>query len=218
MRAPIHAINAIGGRKEMTPERIVGVGFVGLLHVIAIYAIVVGLVPRIVHREEPKGPIVLQVENEHPRPTVKPVEIKPVDLPTTTTLEIPPPRIDIAPDASPPPVGGEIKTSPTVIAPPAPATPDTAAAAIGGTHTTPPYPSLARKLGEQGQVQLRLTISPQGVVTAAEVVKTSGFADLDQAAVSWVLANWKYKPATQAGSPVASTANALVVFSLKTAR
>ena len=83
--------------------------------------------------------------------------------------------------------------------------PDTAAASIAGTHTTPPYPGIARKMGEQGTVKLRLTISPQGVVTAADVVQSSGFPDLDQTAVSWVMSHWKYKPAVQAGVAVTST-------------
>lgn len=217
MRAPIHAINATGGRKEMTPERIVGIGFVGLLHVIAIYAIVVGLVPKFTRPPDPPPIQATLDEPKQPPVPVKPTDVPTVDLPDDTQVNVPPPVVEIQQDTPSAPLNPAVSDHPPVTVA-QPATPDTAAAAIGSTHTTPPYPSLARKLGEQGQVQLRLTISPQGVVTAAEVVRTSGFADLDQAAVSWVLANWKYKPAMQAGSPVASTANAIVVFNLKTAR
>jgi protein TonB len=214
MRAPIHAIN---GRREMTPERIVGIGFVGLLHVIAIWAIVVGLIPRITGQREPP-PIQATLEQpKQPPIPVKPIEVPQVELKDTTQVDVPPPIIDIQQETTTP-VTPVQTANPSVAAAQPPATPDAAASAIGSTHTTPPYPSLARKLGEQGQVQLRLTISPQGIVTAAQVVKTSGFADLDQAAVSWVLANWKYRPATAAGSPVASSANATVVFNLKNAR
>lgn len=40
MQQPIHAI---GRKREMTPERVIGLGFVGILHVVAVSAIVLGL-------------------------------------------------------------------------------------------------------------------------------------------------------------------------------
>jgi len=55
-------------------------------------------------------------------------------------------------------------------------------------------------------------------VTAAQVTNSSGVAELDQTAVDWVVAHWKYRPAMQNGLAVASTADAEVVFNLKNAK
>jgi len=76
---------------------------------------------------------------------------------------------------------------------------DQAAAGIASTHTTPPYPLLARRLGEEGSLRLQLTISPQGIVTEAQVVRSSGYDDLDRAARDWVKAHWRYRPALRGG-------------------
>jgi protein TonB len=209
MQTPIHAISAPHSR--WTTERIAGVGFVGFLHVLAIYALVTGLAQKIIKVIPPDFVVTMDpVQQQKPEPVAP---LKPTDLPTLPMDQtVPMPVIDIARDT---PQSIDVLPTPDRVASIAP---DTAAASIASTHTTPPYPGLARKLGEQGTVKLRLTISPQGVVTAADVVQTSGFPDLDQTAVNWVLANWKYKPAVRGGVAVASTALAAVVFSLKTAR
>jgi protein TonB len=55
-------------------------------------------------------------------------------------------------------------------------------------------------------------------VTNAQIEQSSGSNDLDSAAVQWVVAHWRYKPATQNGQPVVSTTEAAVVFNLKNAR
>ena len=50
------------------------------------------------------------------------------------------------------------------------------------------------------------------------VLNHEGYAELDAAAVSWVQAHWKYKPAFQNGIAVTSQAQAAVKFDLRTAR
>jgi TonB family protein len=67
-------------------------------------------------------------------------------------------------------------------------------------------------------VLLRLTISPNGDVVAADIARTSGFAELDAQAASWVLAHWKYKPAIVSGVAVTSQTQAAVKFDLKLMR
>jgi protein TonB len=86
--------------------------------------------------------------------------------------------------------------------------------ALFSTHTTPPYPLLQRRLGNEGNVELRLTIDADGEVTDAAIVRSSGYDELDRAAASWVRAHWRYLPALQNGLAVASTTNALVTFRL----
>lgn len=83
------------------------------------------------------------------------------------------------------------------------------------THTTPPYPPLEARLGNQGTVLLHLTIGPDGLVKAASVVRSSGYAGLDQAAQAWVLTHWRYQPAQSGGAAVESAANVAVTFNLR---
>lgn len=93
-----------------------------------------------------------------------------------------------------------------------------AAESIVATHTIPPYPALSLRLGEEGVVQLRLTISAEGRVVAAAVVRTSGSEALDAAAQAWIVAHWRYRPAVAAGGEaVASQATVAVRFDLKNA-
>jgi protein TonB len=193
-----------------TTHRIVGAGFVGLLHIVAIYALVVGLAPKIFKViEQPIQMIDLMQQQPKTQDVPKP---KLPDVPAPSLdAAVPLPRIDIATDTA---LQIHVSATPQ---PPQSVAPDTAPSSISSTHTTPPYPGVARKLGEQGTVKLKLTISPQGVVTAVDVVQTSGFPDLDQTAVYWVMSNWRYRPAVQGGVAVAGTALAAVVFSLKNA-
>jgi len=89
-----------------------------------------------------------------------------------------------------------------------------AAVAILSTHTVPPYPPVARRIGAEGKVTLQLTVSADGRVTQADVETSSGRDELDQTARQWILAHWAYKPALEDGVPVASHVLATVTFSL----
>jgi protein TonB len=63
-------------------------------------------------------------------------------------------------------------------------------------------------------VLLRLAINADGQVSDAEIVRSSGYDELDEAAAIWVKAHWRYLPALQNGQPVAATTTALVTFRL----
>jgi periplasmic protein TonB len=89
-----------------------------------------------------------------------------------------------------------------------------AAVGIAATHTVPPYPPIARRIGAEGKVTFRLTLSAEGRVTRAEVLASSGRDELDQTAQTWILAHWAYKPALENGVVVASQVLATVTFSL----
>lgn len=89
-----------------------------------------------------------------------------------------------------------------------------AASAVAGTHNIPSYPSLDRRLGHEGTVMLALWIGVDGTISQATVVHSSGYDGLDQAAVDWVKAHWRYKPAMKNGVAVPSSLNAAVTFRL----
>jgi protein TonB len=102
--------------------------------------------------------------------------------------------------------------------PPTSAGVDRAAVSVAGTHTVPPYPSVARRLGLEGMVTFRLTVGTDGRVSAAEVVTSAGSAELDQVARDWILAHWRYRPALKDGNPAPAQLLASVTYSLKNER
>jgi protein TonB len=91
---------------------------------------------------------------------------------------------------------------------------DRAPVSIASTHTVPPYPPIARRIGAEGKVTLQLTVSADGRVSQADVVTSSGRSDLDQTAQQWIVAHWIYKPALDNGVPTVSHSLATVTFSL----
>ena len=79
-------------------------------------------------------------------------------------------------------------------------------------YVEPNYPPVARRIRVQGSVVLRATIDKNGVVTDVEVLKGPS-RGLTEAAVAAVK-QWKYKPATLNGKPVAVYFNLTVHFRL----
>ena len=67
-------------------------------------------------------------------------------------------------------------------------------------HTDPVYPRLARRRGWEGTVYLAIRIAPQGEVIATEIIESSGYEQLDQAALEAV-SHWRY--AWASGQPAA---------------
>jgi periplasmic protein TonB len=93
---------------------------------------------------------------------------------------------------TPPPVGNEngVPTAaPTVApteaatAPPTPSGPVVITDSDFINKVDPDYPEMAKEEGAQGDVQIRITIGPQGQVLAAEIASSSGNPQLDQAAL-----------------------------------
>lgn len=78
----------------------------------------------------------------------------------------------------------------------------------------PDYPKGSRQRGEQGDVVLEIRVSERGVVEAVSVVTSSGFAELDAAAVRAAKAA-KFSPARSGRETVASTARLKLQFKLK---
>lgn len=76
-----------------------------------------------------------------------------------------------------------------------------------------PYPELARANDEEGEVKLRVQISPSGVATKVEVLNSSGFQRLDNYASNHVK-KAKFRPAIKNGSPQSSEINVVISFYL----
>lgn len=78
----------------------------------------------------------------------------------------------------------------------------------------PDYPKGARQRGEQGDVTLEIRVNAAGSVDRVTVVASSGFADLDAAAVKAAKAA-KFTPAKAGRETVASTARLKLSFKLR---
>jgi TonB family protein len=77
------------------------------------------------------------------------------------------------------------------------------------------YPAAARRMEFEGAVQVRLWISETGCLERAEVWRSSGVADLDQAALQYAAEGVTWLPAEKDGKAVAAPATLPVRFTLR---
>jgi protein TonB len=135
-----------------------------------------------------------------PRPRPKPLQPPPVTaapLPAPAPFIAPPPQLE-------PPVVGEAAPPPAPVAPPAPpvAPPPPKTIAITAVeYLTPPqlrYPAASQRLREQGTVQVRVLVDPRGAPQQMQLVRSSGFTRLDDAALDTVRAT-RFKPYAENG-------------------
>lgn len=78
----------------------------------------------------------------------------------------------------------------------------------------PPYPEIARQRGQEGKVILLARIDRTGHLTGIDVIRSSGYLILDEAAVKAVR-KWRFKPATRAGMAIEGTVAIPVDFRLR---
>ncbi len=141
----------------------------------------------------PPQPLPPPPPEKKPEPTPKP---KPKPLPKAPPSE----RAVKAPEpepAPPPPVSKPAEPAPAA---PAPVVPPRADAGQI-SNPAPAYPSLSRRLREQGLVVLEILIRADGSVGEIKLKASSGFKRLDEAAINAVK-HWRYQPATQGGKAI----------------
>ena len=78
----------------------------------------------------------------------------------------------------------------------------------------PDYPKGARQRGEQGDVLLEIRVNAEGAVDDVKVAASSGFAELDEAAVK-AAKSAKFSPARSGREAVVSVAKLKLSFKLK---
>ena len=77
----------------------------------------------------------------------------------------------------------------------------------------PVYPLFSRRAGERGTVMLRVLINEQGLPAHIEVEASSGYARLDEAAVS-AMQRARFKPYSEDGVALSVWAPAPIIFEL----
>ena len=83
-----------------------------------------------------------------------------------------------------------------------------------GTNPLPPYPLVARRLGKEGVVLLEVLVAPDGRAADVRMIRSSGFAPLDESAVTTVRERWRFVPARRDGLPVESRVTVPIRFRL----
>jgi protein TonB len=210
-------------------RRIGPLGVIILLHVALFYALQSGLV-RHAAQAFPKEVFASFITPEPaPEPAPKPEPAKPKTVPVVkkqVTRPKPTPVVNTTPSeqaitapVAPSPPSNE---PPAEAAPPAPAVAAASPAAavpktISGVSyiqaPQPEYPAIARRMGDEGTVTLRVLVNEKGRPDRADIQKSSGSSRLDEAARQAVL-RALFKPHVEDGKPVAVYAIVPIKFQL----
>jgi protein TonB len=81
-------------------------------------------------------------------------------------------------------------------------------------NPAPTYPSISRRLGEQGLVSLRVQVTVDGAAGSVELQTSSGSSRLDQAALEAVK-KWQFVPAKRGDQPVSASVVVPIRFSIE---
>jgi len=148
-----------------------------------------------------------------PLPVVKPEPVRPKPAP-----KLPTPPLEATASTQPAPaapvaIPPEVKSAP----PAPPATPSVSQARFDADYLrnpAPTYPPLSRRMGEEGKVILRVSVTPQGTADAVEIRTSSGSNRLDEAAQKTVR-NWRFIPAKRGDEAVQSWVLVPIIFKLE---
>ena len=167
--------------------------------------------PLIVDMLEPEAP---KAAEPKPLPVSKPepVRQKPTPAPKLPTPQIEATNSQVPAPAAPVAAPPEIKP-----APPVPAAEPISQARFDADYLrnpAPSYPPLSRRMGEEGKVILRVSVSPQGTAESVEIRTSSGSTRLDESAQKTVR-NWKFIPAKRGENTVQSWVLVPVIFKLE---
>ncbi len=142
-------------------------------------------------------------------------------------LETPPPKVEVPRPDFPPPEMPATEEHTETHPSPAADEPSRVAAEPGGAAAAridqpprprqsikPDYPSGARRRGEEGSVILNVTINAAGAAQQVEIVESSGFKELDEAARQAVI-KARFNPGRISDKRVASQARLTIIFKLR---
>ena len=163
--------------------------------------LIVNFVPAARPKEEPKP--------EPPPPKPQPVKKPPQSRQLVAEAPVLSPSEPVAPPTAPDPEPIP-DPEPVAVAPPPqmPAGPITLSSELSVACpelNAPAYPSLSRRLGEEGKRVLRVELDEVGRISAAHIINSSGFKRLDEAAVAAVK-TWRCTPPQRNGQPVRAIA------------
>ncbi len=189
-------------------EQLIGLLFVLALHGVALYGLwSYRIIPT------PDEAITLMVNLISPSPPEQPKPQRP-EPPKPPKPQFEPPKPQQLMAKAPvvlhdEPVAYSPPSPPTVVeAPPLPPQPVLLSGELSVAcpdRSPPDYPSLSKRMNEQGKVVLRVELGEDGHVANVEVKASSGYRRLDDAALSAVK-TWRCKPSVRNGLAVRAVA------------
>jgi len=225
--------------QEMSGSKTVSILIVVLIHAALGYLLVTGLAYQGVKAALEELEIVDITEEEEPEEEPPPPPPPPEQRVEPPPVVSPPPLVRTP---APPPQVTTQRESPRVFAPsdlpsdllgpppaPAPAPAPTPSQARGveprgsvgqwASRVQNSYPRRAINEEREGEVRFRLAVGADGNPTGCTVTRSSGHADLDDAACKAIVRVARFKPALNAaGDPIASTWDSGVRFELDNVR
>ncbi|WP_232491717.1 energy transducer TonB [Novosphingobium kaempferiae] len=214
--------------QQMSTNKVVALVIVALIHVFVGYALVTGLAYEAAKKVINKVTTV-DIKEEKPKEEEPPPPPPKEDTPPPPIVA-PPPPINIAP--APPPVQTVITPPPappvviqTAAPPPAPPPPPPGPSKARGVkpkgqgswaaRIQSNYPTRAAREEREGRVGVRVTVGPDGKVSACSVSGSSGSPDLDEAACDGMQRYARFDPALDAdGNPISSSYQTAIVYKL----
>ncbi|MDQ3268491.1 MAG: energy transducer TonB [Pseudomonadota bacterium] len=146
--------------------------------------------------------------------TVTPPPIIPVINKTPSEQAITTPPVPPQPTVVVPPTEPVPSAAPAPAPPPPPSQPKTVSTGVEYLQApAPEYPPIARRMGEEGRVTLRVLVNENGRPTRVDVQKTSGSPRLDEAARQSVL-HAMFKPHIEDGRAITVYAIVPITFHL----
>lgn len=205
--------------EESSTKRLTGIAVVIAFHALVGFLVVSGMGKRLV--EKIKNPVETKIieEVKPPPPQDLPPPPPPPEIKTPPPPFIPPPEVvvqqqvqqnnpvsnatNVAPPA-PTAVRPQASPAPAPVAEaPKPAPPAKTAAYLNVKECpTPEYPKNSARNEEEGTVTISFLVGADGRVKEAKIEKSSGFRDLDKAAVSQLSSCTKFRAGTENGKPV----------------
>lgn len=172
--------------------------------------------------DPPPPPPEVRSEPDTPAPPAPPL-LNPIPLVDVPQPPVDGPRTSPEPQPVPMPVPGiTLGGTGTVIAPRVQPTPTPTPAPVlreavrdprYARNFQPDYPSNLLRQEVEGSATVRVLISPDGRVSRAEVVRASA-PEFGEATRRQALAKWRFKPATEDGTPVPSWQTLMVRFTI----
>lgn len=179
-------------------RRLGSAAIVALIHVLAIWAIGTHLLP--IMRSGSPHEIQMVLSGPASTPQMTSTVPAPPKLTSPQVADVEAPVISVDESASPAADSDGIG----MLFPPRPD--------VSKLHDMPRLPARLAARSDIVPPVLRILIGVDGTVGRASVVKSSGLPQLDAVAVSFVEANWHYKPAERAGRPVEDWITVVVHF------
>jgi periplasmic protein TonB len=172
--------------------------------------------PEVVQKPEiPPKPLPVKPRVQQPAPAkTAPVLTAAPDAPTAVVAPTPPPEpLPVVQEAPPAPITASAP-APAVAKPaPPPVVPPNFNANYL-QNPAPAYPPIARRMGQQGKVMLRVLVNTAGAPDKIEIRSSSGSSVLDDAALDAVR-RWRFVPARQGEQAVNAWVIVPITFALE---